>query len=225
MSRLPLFALGLVLGSGLLSQTPGANLRVIADSNNSLAIADAGACGTTGPATPLANLLLKVDSNGALVTCGDGGTGDVQGPGSATDNAVARFDGTTGKALQNSVVLIGDTGAITGVLSLVASGDLTARHSLAAGTAPTVANTSANSCGTTAATIAGKDEAFKITVGETSGTSCTVTFGTAFANAPACSVSNETTANLARATSTTTTVIVAGVFVAGDVIAGVCRAY
>ena len=32
---------------------------------------------------------------------GGGGTGDVTGPASATDNAVARFDSTTGKLIQN----------------------------------------------------------------------------------------------------------------------------
>lgn len=90
------------------------------------------------------------------------------------------------------------------------------------GTAPAVSNTSANSCGTTAATIAGNDNAFKVTVGATAGTSCTVTFNAAWSNAPSCSVSNETTANLSRATSTTTTVILAGTFVAGDVLAGAC---
>lgn len=41
------------------------------------------------------------------------GSGDVVGPASSTDNAVARFDGATGKLLQNSNVLISDTGAIT----------------------------------------------------------------------------------------------------------------
>jgi hypothetical protein len=41
-----------------------------------------------------------------------GGSGDVVGPGSSTDNAVARFDLATGKLLQNSVVLIDDTGAL-----------------------------------------------------------------------------------------------------------------
>lgn len=34
-----------------------------------------------------------------------------QGPASATDNAVARFDGTTGKILQNSLVTIDDSGS------------------------------------------------------------------------------------------------------------------
>ena len=47
------------------------------------------------------------------------GGGDVAGPASATDNAVARFDGTTGKLIQNSVVTIADTtGAIAGAQSL-----------------------------------------------------------------------------------------------------------
>ena len=41
--------------------------------------------------------------------------GDVVGPASATDNAIARFDTTTGKLIQNSVVTVSDTGAITGV--------------------------------------------------------------------------------------------------------------
>jgi hypothetical protein len=54
--------------------------------------------------------------------------GDVDGPASATDNAVARFDGTTGKLIKNSVVTIADsTGAIAGASSLTspASTDLT----------------------------------------------------------------------------------------------------
>ena len=48
---------------------------------------------------------------------GGGGGGDVVGPSSATDNAVARFDATTGKLIQNSVVIIDDLGNQSGVLS------------------------------------------------------------------------------------------------------------
>ena len=40
--------------------------------------------------------------------------GDVVGPASATDNAIARFDTTTGKLIQNSVVTMDDTGVIAG---------------------------------------------------------------------------------------------------------------
>ena len=43
--------------------------------------------------------------------------GDVVGPSSSTDNAVARFDGTTGKLIQNSVTTIDDTGNASGILS------------------------------------------------------------------------------------------------------------
>ena len=42
----------------------------------------------------------------------------VVGPASATDNAVARFDGTTGKLLQNSGVVIDDSNNVTGVANL-----------------------------------------------------------------------------------------------------------
>ena len=55
---------------------------------------------------------------------GPTGTGDVDGPASSTDNAVARFDGTTGKLIQNSVVTIGDTGNMAGVGTLAVT-DLT----------------------------------------------------------------------------------------------------
>lgn len=42
----------------------------------------------------------------------------VVGPGVSTDNAIPRFDGTTGKLLQNSGVLISDLDAVTGMASL-----------------------------------------------------------------------------------------------------------
>lgn len=64
------------------------------------------------------------------------GAADVVGPASSTDNAIARFDGTTGKLVQNSVVTVSDTGAIAGILSLngspVATGTNTGDVSLAA---------------------------------------------------------------------------------------------
>jgi len=41
------------------------------------------------------------------------GSGDMVGPASATDNALVRFDGTTGKLSQTSLVTVSDTGAIT----------------------------------------------------------------------------------------------------------------
>jgi hypothetical protein len=48
-------------------------------------------------------------SDGTDVSWGSvAGTGDVVGPSSSTDNAIARFDGTTGKLLQNSGIYITD---------------------------------------------------------------------------------------------------------------------
>lgn len=57
------------------------------------------------------------------VTGTAGGGGGVTGPGSSTDNAIARFDGTGGATLQNSGVIVSDANAVTGVASLtLASG-------------------------------------------------------------------------------------------------------
>lgn len=52
------------------------------------------------------------------VTGTAGGGGGVAGPGSSTDNAVARFDGTGGSTLQNSGVIVSDANAVAGVASL-----------------------------------------------------------------------------------------------------------
>ena len=43
--------------------------------------------------------------------------GYVTGPASSTDNAIARFDGTSGKVIENSVTTIDDTGNVSGILS------------------------------------------------------------------------------------------------------------
>jgi hypothetical protein len=53
------------------------------------------------------------------------GAGNVQGPASSTDNAVARFDQTTGKIIQNSVVTISDSGIMLGLAGLNSSGQAT----------------------------------------------------------------------------------------------------
>lgn len=50
--------------------------------------------------------------NGSSAACSNG-SGDVVGPSSATDNAIARFDSTTGKLIQNSLVTIDDSGNIS----------------------------------------------------------------------------------------------------------------
>lgn len=60
----------------------------------------------------------------------DAATGNVDGPASATDNALVRFDGTTGKLIQNSVGILTDAGSLSGIAATLKAGTATA------GTAP-----------------------------------------------------------------------------------------
>lgn len=90
---------------------------------------------------------------------------------------------------------------------------------LSKGMTPTVTSTTSNSCGTTAPSVAGSDAAGKITVGATSGTSCTLTFSAAYVFAPAC-VANGV--SYTRITSTTSAAILTGTFAAGEVISYIC---
>ena len=53
---------------------------------------------------------LKYDSASGKWINSAGGAGDVTGAASSTDNAVVRFDGTTGKVIQNSTVTLDDNG-------------------------------------------------------------------------------------------------------------------
>jgi hypothetical protein len=58
---------------------------------------------------------IQIKSDGTnWVTIGSAASasGDVVGPGSATDNAITRFDSTTGKLVQNSLATLSDTGSI-----------------------------------------------------------------------------------------------------------------
>lgn len=48
--------------------------------------------------------------------------GAVIGSASSTDNAIARFDGTTGKVIQNSSVVIDDLNNVSGIVNLTATG-------------------------------------------------------------------------------------------------------
>src|SRR5574341_155967 len=72
------------------------------------------------PASTYGKLYIKTDGvyfidDAGVVTgpLGAGGAGgDVVGPASSTDNALARFDGATGKLLQNSNATLSDAGTM-----------------------------------------------------------------------------------------------------------------
>lgn len=70
----------------------------------------------------LAALGLPESANRVIALLDLAGTGNMTGPGVATDNAVVRFDGTTGALVQNSVVTISDAGAVSGITSLSMTG-------------------------------------------------------------------------------------------------------
>jgi hypothetical protein len=74
----------------------------------------------TGVGTMAEQNANNVAITGGSIT-GVTGLGDVVGPASATDNAVARFDATTGKLIQNSAVIIDDSNNVTGVNTLTAT--------------------------------------------------------------------------------------------------------
>ena len=73
---------------------------------NTVAYGWPGADGSSGQ-------YLSTDGAGALSWSTASGTGDVVGPASATDDALARYDGTTGKLIQNSAATLSDAGKIT----------------------------------------------------------------------------------------------------------------
>jgi hypothetical protein len=66
--------------------------------------------GTGLTAIGTANQYLKVNSGATALEFATLTAGDASGPGSATDNAIARFDGTTGKLIQNSTATLSDIG-------------------------------------------------------------------------------------------------------------------
>ncbi len=65
----------------------------------------------------------------------DAASGDVVGPVSATDNALARFDGITGKVIQNGIGILSDAGVLTGLTAIGIGIAPTAYLGLKAGTA------------------------------------------------------------------------------------------
>lgn len=103
-------------------------------------------------------------------------------------------------------------------------GDLSIGHFVLNGTAPGVTAGSTD-CGTAPA-ISGNDNVGLVTVGSsTNGGKCTVTFHTGWTTAPVCLALNQTTGNLLRPTSTTTTLVLNGTLTAADKLSFMCKGY
>lgn len=83
--------------------------------NNGTAVVQVGAgnlsgLGDVAITTPSNGQALKYNSTTTKWENSSAGVGDVVGPASATDNALVRFDGATGKLIQNSTATLDDTG-------------------------------------------------------------------------------------------------------------------
>jgi hypothetical protein len=97
-------------------------------------------------------------------------------------------------------------------------------HQITTGATPTIGS-GASDCGTSPS-IGGNDSAGRVTVGASNGGQCTITFATAWPNAPVCSAFDETTGNLVRpAAASTSSVVLAGTLTAGDTLVYHCVGY
>lgn len=125
-------------------------------------------------------------------------TGGVTAPAFTTTIAVPTVNATTAYQVNGTPITSGTT-------------------YLSSGSGMAVANVGANSCGTTAATIAGNNNASVITVGATAGTQCRITFTLTATTEWDCAANDDTTTIAVRTTpvSPTTTDLI-GTFTAGD---------
>jgi hypothetical protein len=121
-----------LISGGLATAPTWGKIGLTTHVSGTLPIANGGTNATATPTagavaygTGTAYAFTNAGTTGQVLTSNGSGTptwstpggGDVVGPASATDNAIARYDGTTGKLIQNSVTTIDDTGNASGILS------------------------------------------------------------------------------------------------------------
>jgi len=163
---------------------------------------------------------------GASTGVGVVSTLDVSGTNTAGGQVYVSGGRGTGNATGGSVKIAvgttGSSGTTVNDVREIGRWDAAGQHLESTGTAPVVTNTTSNSCGLTAASIVGTDQAGKVTTGGTSATSCTVTFALAWTQEPSCFCTNETTGVLCSAKSTQTTVILTGTLGGASVVSYGC---
>ena len=131
----------------------------------------------------------------------------VTGPATATDNAIARYDLTTGELLQDSGVLISDTNNITGIVDITTTGNGIIGGTLAVnGAAITSDDTTFGLLDATVTTVNAFGAATTVDIGAATGTTSiknnAVVDGTLAVNGAAITT-DDTTFGLLDATATT----------------------
>jgi hypothetical protein len=101
--------------------------RTIAVAGQSSIVADSSADTLTIAAGDGITLTTNAGTDTLTISSNASGSGDVVGPASATDDALARFNGTTGKLIQSSTATLTDAGLLT-VSDAAVTGTLTAAH-------------------------------------------------------------------------------------------------
>jgi len=109
--------------AGVMKSDGSGNLSISAvslttDVSGILPVANGGSGTSTPSLVAGTNISITGTWPNQTISTSGAGSGDVTGPASSTDNAIARFDGTTGKLLQDSSITISDlSAAITTVSS------------------------------------------------------------------------------------------------------------
>jgi hypothetical protein len=101
--------------------------RTITVAGQSSIVADSSADTLTIAAGNGITLTTNAGTDTLTISSNASGSGDVVGPASATDDALARFNGTTGKLIQSSTATLTDAGLLT-VSDAAVTGTLTAAH-------------------------------------------------------------------------------------------------